>query len=206
MSSADVRPDSAAEARGDGHPPQRSAHAAVAARAQAAAALRAHGPQRSSEPEPPYAGLVTRAIAFAIDAAIVDVAGATVGAVVGLALSVLKVPHGVDKVLAVVGGFVFVIWSIVYFVVFWSTTGETPGNRVMRIRVRRSESDEPLPVRWAIVRFAGLGLAAIPLLLGFLPILVTERRRGLQDLLGRSVVVRAADHGTAEQAAGSRSR
>jgi uncharacterized RDD family membrane protein YckC len=206
MSSPEVRPDSAAEAAGDGQPPQRSAHAAVAAPAQAAAALRAHGRQRSPEPESPYAGLVTRAIAFAIDAAIVDVAGATVGAVVGLALSVLKTPHDVDKALLAAGGFLFVIWSIVYFVVFWSTTGQTPGNRVMRIRVRRSTSDEPLPVRWAIARLAGLALAAIPLLLGFVPILLTERRRGLQDLLGRSVVVRAADHGTAEQAPASRSR
>jgi uncharacterized RDD family membrane protein YckC len=39
------------------------------------------------------------------------------------------------------------------------------------------------------VRLIGLGLAALPLLLGFLPMLLTDRRRGLQDMLGRSVVV-----------------
>ncbi len=44
-------------------------------------------------------------------------------------------------------------------------------------------------MRWAIVRLVGLFLAALPLLLGFVPILLNERRRGLQDLLGRSVVV-----------------
>jgi uncharacterized RDD family membrane protein YckC len=165
------------------------AHAAVAARAQAAAAERTHGPERGHEDEPVYAGLVTRALAFAVDAAIVDLAGALVGVVVGLALSILNIPNEVDKALLAVGGALFVVWSIAYFVVFWSTTGQTPGNRLMRIRVRQSGIDAPLRPRWALVRLVGLFLAALPLLLGFLPILLNDRRRGLQDFLGRSVVV-----------------
>jgi len=175
-------------------------HAAVAARAQAAAAERAHGPRQSAEPEPAYAGLVTRAIAFAIDAAIVDLAGAAVGVVVGLALSVLDTPDKVDDVLLVIGGVLFVIWTIGYFVFFWSTTGQTPGNRVMRIRVRGARTDEPLKVRWAAVRFVGLGLAALPLLLGFVLILLNDRRRGIQDLLGRSVVVNVPETAAAVRA------
>jgi uncharacterized RDD family membrane protein YckC len=39
------------------------------------------------------------------------------------------------------------------------------------------------------VRCVGLFLAALPLLLGFLLILLNDRRRGLQDFLARSVVV-----------------
>jgi uncharacterized RDD family membrane protein YckC len=168
-------------------------HAAIAARAQAAAAERVHGSVQSTETPSAYAGLVTRTIAFAIDAAIVDLAGLTVGVVVGLGLSVLDIPDKVDTALVVVGGVLLVIWTIGYFVVFWSTTGQTPGNRVMRIRVRRAESDEPLRPGWAFLRVIGLLLAAIPLLLGFVPILLTDRRRGLQDLVGRSVVVVAAE-------------
>lgn len=159
--------------------------AAVSVGAQAAA------PPAPAAPRPKYAGLVTRALAFAVDAAIVDLTGGFVGVVVGLALSVLKTPDEVDKLLLAIGGVLFVLWTISYFVAFWSTTGQTPGNRVMRIRVRRSDSDEPLRMRWALVRLVALALAAIPLLLGFLPILLNERRRGLQDLLGRSVVVHA---------------
>jgi hypothetical protein len=37
----------------------------------------------------------------------------------------------------------------------------------------------------------GLTLAAIPLGAGFLPILFDERRRGLQDMLARTVVISA---------------
>jgi uncharacterized RDD family membrane protein YckC len=168
-----------------------AAEAALVERAQAAAAERAHPDAAPAEPARAYAGAVTRAIAFAIDAAIVDLIGIAVGVVAGLALSVLDTPKRTDHILLALGGVAFAAWTVCYFVGFWSATGQTPGNRLMRIRVRRSRSDEPLRVRWAIVRLGGMVLAAIPLLLGFLPILFTERRRGLQDLLGRSVVVHA---------------
>jgi uncharacterized RDD family membrane protein YckC len=167
------------------------AHAAVSARAQAAAAEREHGVAAEESP-PMYAGLVTRALAFAVDAAIVDLTGIFVGVVVGLGLSVLKTPDSVDNLLLAIGGVLFVVWTIAYFVGFWSTTGQTPGNRLMHIRVRRASEDAALRPRWAFARLIGLGLAALPLLLGFLPMLLTERRRGLQDMLGRSVVVHVA--------------
>jgi uncharacterized RDD family membrane protein YckC len=164
------------------------AHAVVSARAQTAAAERAHGPPAEESP-PVYAGLVTRALAFAVDAAIVDLTGIFVGVVVGLGLSVLNTPDSVDTLLFAIGGVLFVVWTIAYFVGFWSTTGQTPGNRLMHIRVRRASNDAALRPRWAFLRLIGLGLAALPLLLGFLPMLLTRRRRGLQDLVGRSVVV-----------------
>jgi uncharacterized RDD family membrane protein YckC len=167
---------------------ERAAHAAIAARAQTAAAERERR-REAEEASPMYAGLVTRALAFAVDAAVVDLTGIFVGVVVGLALSVLKTPDTVDHVLLAIGGVLFVVWTIAYFTGFWSTTGQTPGNRLMRIRVRHASADEPLRLRWAFLRLVGLGLAALPLLLGFLPMLLTDRRRGLQDLLGRSVVV-----------------
>ena len=195
MSPGEVRDTrvGAVQTAGDGQPPEADAHMVVTARAQAAAGERAHGAARPTSPPPTYAGLVTRAIAFAIDAAIVNLTGVLVGVVVGLALSILDTPDKVDKVLLAVGGALFVVWTIGYFVTFWSTTGQTPGNLLMRIRVRQSGDDRPPRLRWALVRFMGLILAAIPLLLGFLPILLNDRRRGLQDFLGRSVVVHAPD-------------
>jgi len=47
------------------------------------------------------------------------------------------------------------------------------------------------PSAWrALVRFVGLILAIVPLLAGFLPVLVDGRRRGLHDFLSGTVVVR----------------
>ena len=43
----------------------------------------------------------------------------------------------------------------------------------------------------ALLRFAGLILAALPLFAGFLTILVDDRRRGVHDTLAGTVVVPA---------------
>ena len=157
-----------------------------------AMAARVHASERDDATEVRYEGLVTRGIAFAIDAAIVDLVAIVVAGAVALALSVLSVSKdALDAVLIAVGGALFLGWSVGYFVTFWSTTGQTPGSRLMRITVCSADDGSILRPRRAAVRFGGLILAAIPLLAGFLPILFDERRRGLHDMLAGTVVVEA---------------
>jgi uncharacterized RDD family membrane protein YckC len=132
---------------------------------------------------------VTRAIAFAVDAAIVDLIALVVGVGVGLGLSILTVSDDLQVVLLACGGVAFVVWTVAYFAVFWSTTGQTPGNRLMHIQVRRDDDGAVLSLRRSLLRFGALLLAALPLLAGFLPILVDDRRRGLHDMLAGTVVV-----------------
>jgi hypothetical protein len=50
-----------------------------------------------------------------------------------------------------------------------------------------------LGYRRAVQRFVGLVLAVLPLMLGLVPMLVTDRRRGLQDLLADTVVIHDPD-------------
>jgi uncharacterized RDD family membrane protein YckC len=140
-----------------------------------------------------YAGFVTRAIAFAIDVALIDLAAAFVAIVVGLGISALEVPDVVVTIAIAIGGVAYVAWFVGYFATFWSTTGQTPGARVMGVRVVCASGTEPVRLRAAVVRLAGMVLAAIPLFAGFLLILVDDRRRGLQDRLARTVVVYASD-------------
>ena len=135
-----------------------------------------------------YAGFVTRAIAFAIDVALIDLAAAFVAVVVGLGISALDVPDTVKTITVAIGGVVFIAWFVGYFAIFWSTTGQTPGARIMGVRVVCARSGGPVSLRAAVVRLAGMLLAAIPLFAGFLLILVDDRRRGLQDRLARTVV------------------
>jgi uncharacterized RDD family membrane protein YckC len=135
-----------------------------------------------------YQGLVTRAIAFAIDAGIINLIAIVVGVGVGLALSILTISDSLEVVLLACGGVAFVIWTVSYFAVFWSTTGQTPGDRLMQIRVCR-EDGEPVRPRQAVLRFGALVLAALPLFAGFLPVLVDDRRRGVHDMLAGTVVV-----------------
>jgi uncharacterized RDD family membrane protein YckC len=135
-----------------------------------------------------YVGLVTRTIAFALDAAIINVAALLTAAAVALALSVIDLPDALRVVAVAAGGVAYVIWVAGYFVVFWTTTGQTPGDRLMRLRVRAREGGRLRPRR-SLLRFVALTLAALPLFLGFLMILVDERRRGLHDWIARTVVV-----------------
>ncbi len=137
-----------------------------------------------------YAGLATRVVSFVVDAALITVVDVIVGVGAALILSVLHIPHELRTILAVIGAAAFVLGSILYFVIFWSTTGQTPGARVMQIRVADANAGRVKP-RWAVVRCIGVVLAALPLFAGFVPILFDSRRRGFQDWLARTAVVEA---------------
>jgi uncharacterized RDD family membrane protein YckC len=139
-------------------------------------------------PAPVYEGLVTRGIAFAVDAAIIDLIALLVGVGVGLALSILSVSNDLKVALLAFGGAAFVLWTVGYFTVFWSTTGQTPGNRLMHLQVCRDDGAVLRPRR-ALLRFGALVLAALPLFAGFLTVLVDDRRRGVHDMLAGTVVV-----------------
>ena len=151
----------------------------------------------SSAPAPAYEGLVTRGIAFAVDAAVINLVALIVSVSVGLALSVLDPSSNAEKIAVAVGATAYVLWSVGYFVTFWSTTGQTPGNRLLRIRVCRADDGEVLRPRKSILRFGVMMLCALPLFMGFLPILVDNRRRGPHDVVAGSVVVSAAVEGAA---------
>jgi uncharacterized RDD family membrane protein YckC len=153
-------------------------------------AQRVHGAPPPVDTPPRYVGLVTRAIAWVIDAAVVNGVAVLTGAAIVLALSVFSIAHTVRDALVAAGGVAFLIWALSYFVVFWATTGQTPGNRLMQIRVTHA-SGAILKPRQAIVRVIGLVLSILPLFAGFLPVLFNDRRRGLADWMANSVVVRA---------------
>jgi uncharacterized RDD family membrane protein YckC len=77
---------------------------------------------------------------------------------------------------------------VTYFVVFWTSTGQTPGMRALGLRVTRA-GGATVGLGHALLRVVGLGLAIVPLFAGFLPVLVDDRRRALQDFMAGTVVV-----------------
>ena len=135
-----------------------------------------------------YAGIATRGAALAIDVAIAQIIFLTGTALLGLMASLVGElrPEWLVAVLLASG---WVVVSGGYFVLFWTTAGQTPGMRLMRLRVAARASGGPPRLGRALLRLLGLGLAIVPLFAGFLPVLFTERRRGLQDYFGNTVVV-----------------
>jgi uncharacterized RDD family membrane protein YckC len=157
-----------------------------------------------SADETPYAGLVTRTVALVVDAAVLTVGFAVASGVVGLILSLFTAVE-VSSPGAVVG--VAAGWTIVvasYFVLFWTLAGETPGMRLMRMRVVDEHGAPPGLWRSAL-RLVGAVLAAIPVFAGYLLVLVDDRRRGLHDMIARTVVVYATAEPAEEAAQSSRS-
>lgn len=163
----------------------------VAARQAQAVNARVHARALTEATAPVYEGLVTRGIAFAIDSAVINLVALVVSVSVGLALSVLDPSENVEKAALAVGGVAYALWSVGYFVTFWSTTGQTPGDRLLQIRVCRADDGDVLRPRKSLLRFGAMMLCALPLFAGFLPILVDNRRRGPHDMLAGSVVVSA---------------
>jgi uncharacterized RDD family membrane protein YckC len=135
---------------------------------------------------PRFAGLVTRTIAIVIDLLLIDAAALVVTGAVLLLESVFA-PSRNHRTLAVaVGGALFFVWVVSYFVTFWTTTGQTPGSRVMQIRLTRADGT-CLGTWGALVRLAGM-VVSLPLFWGYLPILWTARRRTAFDLVADTVV------------------
>ena len=143
--------------------------------------------RRQRAVRPMYAGIATRAFALATDAAITIVLFMSA---VGMAALVSSLVGGLRPEW-LVGALLASGWTLVvgtYFALFWSSAGQTPGMRLLRVRVFGPEGDPPSLWR-SLVRLIGLVLAIIPLFAGFLPVLFTERRRGLPDMLAGTVVV-----------------
>lgn len=132
----------------------------------------------------PYAGLVTRAVAFAADVAIVQGIIFLIGVVIGLVVEAFSTFNpDFDSGTLAIGAVAWVLAFVVYCTAFWSLTGQTPGARALGIEVRTTAGDLPSPRR-SLVRLAAMVPAALPLFAGFwLPILVRDDRRGLHDLI-----------------------
>jgi uncharacterized RDD family membrane protein YckC len=140
---------------------------------------------------PAYSGLATRTLAFAVDAAIITAVAWVTSAVVALCLSLIGVPGEIKTLIAAIGTCLTLLGTIGYFAFFWSATGQTPGNRLLGIRVIGATSGRPVSERRAFLRVLALPLSALPLCAGFLMILVDSRRRALHDRLVHTLVVDA---------------
>ena len=141
-----------------------------------------------SRPAPSgYAGFVTRAVALVIDALVIAVIAILVGGAVNLVASLFGHHGSINLLQALFGAAAWVVWSALYFATFWTLTGQTPGNRLLGIRVVSADGSR-IRLRRALRRFAGLVLATLPLGAGFLPVLTDDRRRGLHDRIAGTVV------------------
>ncbi len=140
-------------------------------------------------------GIATRAVSWVLDAVIINVAAIMTGVGTALVLSIFPLSKSVEPAFQAIAGCVYVIWIALYFVGFWSLTGQTPGARIMQIRLVTASRQRVHPAR-ALVRWVGMNLAMLPLFAGYLPILFG--RRGFPDWLAHTLVLDAPQMSWAE--------
>ena len=134
-----------------------------------------------------YAGLVTRAVALGIDALVINGIAVITGALINLIASFFGSNNTISPLEAALGGAVWLAWGALYYTVFWSVTGQTPGDRILGIRVYSTASDQ-IHLRQAFVRYWAMLLAFLPLGAGFIGVLTDDRRRGWHDRIANTVV------------------
>jgi uncharacterized RDD family membrane protein YckC len=136
-------------------------------------------PRRAESPK--QAGLVTRALAFGLDAVILNGIFIVISAVIALAVSLISGGSAElsssEAALGLIGW--LIAWGC-YLLFFWSLSGQTPGMRFLAISLD-ADGVRQIGLRRAVRRLIGLGLAILPLCAGLLASLFSERRRGFQD-------------------------
>lgn len=143
--------------------------------------------QRAPAKSHVYAGVASRGVALAIDSLAALVIYASASALLAVIASLVG-GIGSHWLAGSLLGIGWTLFAGAYFVLFWSAAGQTPGMRLMHVRVLRP-SDGGVSAARAIVRAIGLALAIIPLFAGFLPALFDRRRRALPDYLAGTVVL-----------------
>ena len=143
------------------------------------------GPRES---RPIFAGAFSRLLALAIDAGVVYGSLLLISAAIAALINAFS--RGDQHAGTVVLALGFSAWSLIaitYLVVFWSGAGRTLGMSFVAIRMLSEDGERVRPGQ-AFHRVIWLGIAALPLLLGFRGVLVEGERRGWPDRRAHTVV------------------
>jgi uncharacterized RDD family membrane protein YckC len=138
-----------------------------------------------------FAGVVGRFIAYLIDGFIAAVLVWVLIIALGIIVAIFgsagaDTLAGITSLITILGAFVIML---LYFPFFWQRSGQTPGMRIMRIRVVRDADGGPIGWGPAIIRLIGYWVSAAVFYLGFIWILVDKRRRGWHDLMAGTCVI-----------------
>ena len=151
-----------------------------------------------------YAGFVTRATALIMDIVIIMVTIAVVNALIALPIEYfLRVDpltctrdNGAPRAMALaLCKSVNVMWVAValltgplYFISLFTLSGQTIGKYVMGVRVVRLDG-RPMAVTTSCIRWLGYFVSLLTLGLGFVWVIIDERRQGFHDrMAGTSVI------------------
>jgi uncharacterized RDD family membrane protein YckC len=149
-----------------------------------------------------YAGFLTRAVGLALDYAIIIavvlVGGLLIAALFGafginLGTCGLATPSVLFGAQACTAGRLIItlyatLFGPIYFVLLWMVVGQSVGQRVMGVSVVKMDGRRPGLIS-SLGRWIGYQLCMLTLGIGFLWVLVDDRRMGWHDKIARTYVI-----------------
>jgi uncharacterized RDD family membrane protein YckC len=137
---------------------------------------------------PPQAGVISRGLAFLVDGVIVNGILALASAALTLFFVQILNEDQVPTPALLVGGAAWIVLGSLYLVGFWELVGQTPGMRLVGLRLKAPGHETPTG-RQARLRLVWLVLSVIPLGAGVWAILFNDRRHGWMDRRSGTEVV-----------------
>jgi uncharacterized RDD family membrane protein YckC len=133
-----------------------------------------------------YAGLVSRFLAYVLDALIVSMVTGAAAVALGLVASVVgySARELARTILSTYAVFLPTVLAV-YCALFWLLAGRTPGMAVLGLRVVATDGR---PVRWLASLVRAVVLAYFPI--GAVWLLVNRRHQAVHDKIARTSVVR----------------
>jgi len=126
------------------------------------------------------AGAGSRLISYLIDGIIVGVIG-----------SILNyVSMNVGGTLGGILAFLGVLVSVAYFTYFFGN-GQTPGMKAMKIKLIGTDGTYPIGYGKGFLRWIGMIISAVVILLGYVWILIDKKKQGWHDKIAGTYVVNA---------------
>jgi uncharacterized RDD family membrane protein YckC len=150
-----------------------------------------------------YAGFASRAVAIIVDVALISLISAVVIAFMSLFFGLPSVQRFIDWVNSFLSGFAqvfveltsprfaaifFIVTNLLYFIFFFSTTGQTVGKAVMGLRVVTIDGKR-MGFKRSFLRTLCYTISLAPLGLGFIWVLGEDRRRAWHDKIAHTYVL-----------------
>ncbi len=148
-----------------------------------------------------YAGFVSRLLAFSLDIAAITVMFVFLAWFIQTLSNFFQ--FGLLESISssflqfLVTGAAVILIAAFYFIFFWTLLGQTPGKMLFGLRIVSTKGNN-ITFWQALRRYIGYYLSAFVLYIGFLWVLVDNRRQGWHDKLAGTIVVYSWDARTGE--------
>jgi uncharacterized RDD family membrane protein YckC len=130
-------------------------------------------------------------IAWIIDGIILSVIAWLIMIVVGIVTGLVASTgsEGGTAISALVGLIAILAFTLVWYPYWWSKSGQSPGKKLMHLKVVRAENGALLSFGGGFLRLIGYWVSGFVFYIGFLWILVDGKRQGWADKIAGTYVI-----------------